>query len=325
MQGEVFVRVDGGAWATEAIGVPGANGLNFFVDLPEQAARNDVTLPAGRLFFSGAVWDSRKSLPPGILDGVVGMPNGEPVGVVEGPGGVFMLNRGELSVRSNSARNLWGLFGEGSAVMGQFTLASALPSRARSAISPLASQSAAAVAVGPANAVAEAVPSSTVLDLPRPSSTIEESEALARELVAKRARLEEVERREAALLKMMAEIDAKHAWLARLGGPSWGQWSVPVTAPPEAARIQTAPLQTAPQMAPLQTASEETRDPAPDAPSVSAGDAAISALSEACGSGDENACDELAGLRVELAATKARLAELERREAALLQASDARP
>ena len=32
-------------------GIPGASTLNFFVDFPAEAARNDVTLPEGRVFF----------------------------------------------------------------------------------------------------------------------------------------------------------------------------------------------------------------------------------------------------------------------------------
>lgn len=40
--GEVVVKANDGAWATEpAPGVPGASTLNFFVDFPEEAARNE--------------------------------------------------------------------------------------------------------------------------------------------------------------------------------------------------------------------------------------------------------------------------------------------
>ena len=41
-KGEVVVKANDGAWATEpAPGVPGASTLNFFVDFPEEAARNE--------------------------------------------------------------------------------------------------------------------------------------------------------------------------------------------------------------------------------------------------------------------------------------------
>ena len=41
-QGEVVVKATDGAWATEsAPGVAGASTLNFFVDFPEEAARNE--------------------------------------------------------------------------------------------------------------------------------------------------------------------------------------------------------------------------------------------------------------------------------------------
>ena len=36
---------------TLTLGVPGASTLNFFVDFPAEATRNDVTLPEGRVFF----------------------------------------------------------------------------------------------------------------------------------------------------------------------------------------------------------------------------------------------------------------------------------
>ena len=38
---------------TLSLGIPGASTLNFFVDFPAEATRNDVTLPEGRVFFRG--------------------------------------------------------------------------------------------------------------------------------------------------------------------------------------------------------------------------------------------------------------------------------
>ena len=51
-QGEVKVQPTGGAWIAKATGQPGVSSLRFYVDFPEEARRNDVTLPAGRVFFS---------------------------------------------------------------------------------------------------------------------------------------------------------------------------------------------------------------------------------------------------------------------------------
>lgn len=57
-QGEVVVKSTGGAWSAQPMGQCGEHLLRFYLDIPEEARRNDVTLPAGRLFFSSACWDS---------------------------------------------------------------------------------------------------------------------------------------------------------------------------------------------------------------------------------------------------------------------------
>merc|ERR1719182_1399919 len=62
-QGVQRVECSGGAWATDSSPITGARSLNFFLDFPEEAARNDVTLPAGRVYFSGACWEAEKYLP----------------------------------------------------------------------------------------------------------------------------------------------------------------------------------------------------------------------------------------------------------------------
>ena len=55
--GEEVVAATNGAWrATEAPGGYGETYLRFFLDFPDGAQRNDVTLPAGRVFFTTGVW-----------------------------------------------------------------------------------------------------------------------------------------------------------------------------------------------------------------------------------------------------------------------------
>jgi hypothetical protein len=59
-QGEVVVKADGGAWSAQPTGQCGEHLLRFYLDFPEGAARNDVSLPAGRVYFSSACWDKEE-------------------------------------------------------------------------------------------------------------------------------------------------------------------------------------------------------------------------------------------------------------------------
>lgn len=51
------------------------------------------------------MWSSRDALPDGILTGGVELPidlgggSGEPLGVVAGPGGVYLLNQGGMTIK----------------------------------------------------------------------------------------------------------------------------------------------------------------------------------------------------------------------------------
>ena len=56
-QGEVIVEATGGAWSAQPTGQCGENVFRFYIDFPKEAARNDVTLPAGRVYFSSACWN----------------------------------------------------------------------------------------------------------------------------------------------------------------------------------------------------------------------------------------------------------------------------
>ena len=68
------------------------------------------------------MWENKAALPPGIEDGVVDMPDGETAGVVEGPSGVFMLDKGGLSIKRTNAFNLWGALGDVNLILGRYSL-----------------------------------------------------------------------------------------------------------------------------------------------------------------------------------------------------------
>jgi hypothetical protein len=56
-QGQVFVKAEGGQWSAAPTGSCGEHAFRFFIDFPEEATRNDVSLPAGRVYFSSGAWD----------------------------------------------------------------------------------------------------------------------------------------------------------------------------------------------------------------------------------------------------------------------------
>uniref|UniRef100_A0A7S3EZH0 Uncharacterized protein n=1 Tax=Haptolina ericina TaxID=156174 RepID=A0A7S3EZH0_9EUKA len=110
-QGEVVVNADGGAWASLPTGREGESVVRFFIDFPQEASRNDVSLPAGRVYFSCACWDGGVPLPEELA-----------AEVVEGPAGVQCLGQGGLTIKRNDARNLWGAFGDVMLILGRFSL-----------------------------------------------------------------------------------------------------------------------------------------------------------------------------------------------------------
>ena len=57
-EGEVQVKVAGGAWSTVPNGRFGQRVLRFYLDFPEAVGRNDVSIPATRVFFATALWDA---------------------------------------------------------------------------------------------------------------------------------------------------------------------------------------------------------------------------------------------------------------------------
>ena len=125
-KGIVDVKANGGGWIARPTNRrPGEYLLRFFVDFPEEAARNDVTLPAGRVFFSSACWD-----PTGLseadaaalqaeIDAVDGRGD---AGIIATPSGVQLLDAGGLTIKRNDWRNGWGAFGDVMLILGRYKL-----------------------------------------------------------------------------------------------------------------------------------------------------------------------------------------------------------
>lgn len=118
--GETEVPIDassGGGWATLPISNGGAKGvskLRFFLDFPEGASRNDVTLPAGRVFFSGVCLDDVSTALPGER-------------VVQGPatsgGNAGILADGGMTIKKKDGiTNLYGAFGEVNLMLGRYSV-----------------------------------------------------------------------------------------------------------------------------------------------------------------------------------------------------------
>ena len=118
-QGEVKVSSTGGAWVVEPSGQEGEGRVRFFLDFPEGATRNDVSLPAGRVYFSCACWESAERIRQ--LEGAGTTPI-EALPVVGAPSGAQLLTRGGLNIKRNDARNLFGAFGDVYLILGKFTL-----------------------------------------------------------------------------------------------------------------------------------------------------------------------------------------------------------
>lgn len=114
-EGEVIVNVQGGGWAslplTERKGDygEGASKLRFFLDFPDGASRNDVRLPAGRVFFSGLCFADRTA---------ASLKAGE--SLMEGPGGTGILTDGGLTIKKNGLVNLYGALGDVNLILGRY-------------------------------------------------------------------------------------------------------------------------------------------------------------------------------------------------------------
>lgn len=128
LQGEVVVKPTGGAYILQPTSLEGVNVMRFFIDFPEEVKRNDVTLPAGRVFFSSSLLSGSKAV--GGLGEALGLPDGEALGsevpdLVDGPGDIKFLGEGGLTIKGNSWRNLFGLLGDVNLILGRYTFAAA--------------------------------------------------------------------------------------------------------------------------------------------------------------------------------------------------------
>ena len=112
--GVVNVKTTGGAWSAVPTTQPGTTALRGFLDFPEEAVRNDVSLPAGRVFFSSVILDSEKVRD----DAKVPIQD-----CLDGPGGVQLLRSGGLTIKRNDIRNLYGALGDVMLILGRMSFA----------------------------------------------------------------------------------------------------------------------------------------------------------------------------------------------------------
>ena len=109
----MVVAVDGGAWTATPTALPGVSSVRFYLSFPESSRRNDVTLPAGRVFFSSSCFEGADALD------AMGV---QPSEVIDGPGGVGLLRQGGLTIKRNDASNLFGLLGDVMLILGRFSV-----------------------------------------------------------------------------------------------------------------------------------------------------------------------------------------------------------
>ena len=108
--GEVVVKCDGGAWTATPTGRPGESSVRFYLNFPEGASRNDVSLPAGRVYFSTICYGGEITL------------DVNPGDFVPGPRGVQLLTQGGMTIKRNDARNLFGALGDVNLILGRFSV-----------------------------------------------------------------------------------------------------------------------------------------------------------------------------------------------------------
>ena len=151
-QGEVRVPVSGGAWTAAPTGQErGQRALRWYLDFPEEVRRNDVTIPAGRVFFSTACWDGAGPEGAERQPAEAAQLSSNEVGTREGKGpqrqedggammsellddaglvatgrsGVQVVKDGGLTIKRNDFRNGFGALGDIFLILGRFNVAPA--------------------------------------------------------------------------------------------------------------------------------------------------------------------------------------------------------
>ena len=119
--GEVRTRVGDGGWAVRPLSGSGggsdegAAGLRFFLDFPDGATKNDLSVaPGTRVFFSGACFAPGAD-PPRL---------GPAESLVGDDSGARFLNTGGLTIKRNNVWNGWGALGDVNLKFGRFRIGS---------------------------------------------------------------------------------------------------------------------------------------------------------------------------------------------------------
>lgn len=112
--GQVQVPVLGGGWASLPIRERSPDGggetkLRFFLDFPEGASRNDVSIPEGRVFFSGVAFVSVEGAPAELT-------------LFEAPSGNAVNTDGGLTIKRNGIANLYGALGDINLILGRYRI-----------------------------------------------------------------------------------------------------------------------------------------------------------------------------------------------------------
>ena len=134
-KGEVDVAIQDGGWATLPIRNQkmdaGERKLRFFLDFPQGARRDDVSIPAGRVFFSTAAIPpqpataaaaSSPSLSSSLSN--TGYTNTNTnTNVITSPNGSGILTEGGVTIKSNGGiLNLYGAAGDINLILGRFSV-----------------------------------------------------------------------------------------------------------------------------------------------------------------------------------------------------------
>ena len=113
-QGEVRVRATGGAWAVRPSGRDGASAVRFYLDFPDGAERNDVSLPAGRVYMSCACYEGTSLT--AVEEAAIAA---DGLALIDAPNGLRLLSKGGLTIKRNGLRNLYGALGDVYFILGK--------------------------------------------------------------------------------------------------------------------------------------------------------------------------------------------------------------